>query len=119
MAKRMYIEEILRLLKDSKIRSYLSTVNSEEKESLILSESFRLNELKDSEPKSYKIIELEHEIEIMKKVYNPINFIMEKILNLNSNEFLKNQKNYFFIFLTIFFFLLLLLINFLKSKTNK
>ena len=119
MAKRMYVEESLRRLKDSKIRNFISSVNSEEKELLIQNESTKLNILKDSEPNSYKIIELEHEIEIMKKGYNPINFIMEKVLNLNSHEFLKNQKNYFFMFLTIFLLLLLFVTNFLKSKTNK
>ena len=118
IAKRMYIEEANRRLIDSQIRTFMSTLKNIDKEALIQQQYLKLNKLKDSNPNSYKIIESEHEIEIMKNGYNPINFIMEKVLNLNSYEFLKKQNNYFFIFLTIILFLVFFTANFLKTKTN-
>ncbi len=118
IAKKIYIEEANRRLIDSKIRDYMFSLNSEDRKNLIQEEYLKIKTLKISSPNSYKIIELEHEIEIMKKGYNPINFIMEKVLNLNSYEFLKNQMNYFFLFLTTILFLGLLLAKLIKPKSN-
>lgn len=118
IAKRIFIEEANRRLKDSKIRNFMSTLDNKDKELLIQEPFIEMSKLKETNPNSYKIIESEHEIEIMKNGYNPITFIMEKVLNLNSYDFLKNQNNYFFILITIILFLVFLTVSFLKSKTK-
>ena len=92
LAKRIYIEEVLIRLKDRKVRGYVWNLSANDKNILIEGIEIEIEQEKRGNPDSYKVLELEHERKIIEKGYNPITFIMEKVLGLDSPDSLKNQK---------------------------
>lgn len=114
-AKKVYIEEAFRRLIDSKIRKSTFALNDDEKTFLVNHLNAKKAKQENENPNSFLVKEIEYEIDVVNKGYNPINFTMEYLLNLNTNEFLKNQTKYFFIFLISLVFIITL---FLKRLNN-
>ena len=54
--------------------------------------------------------------EVIRKGYNPIQFIMERVFCLKSLNFLINQTNYFFIILSFFLFMVLILFKLINKN---
>lgn len=113
-AKLIAIQENLNILRANKIRNFVYNLDDYEKNRLIQKISDSINYYYQHNP--YKIPELKNQIEDIEKGYGIISFTMERILNLNSLEFLKNQKNYFFIILTITIYLIFLFVIILKKN---
>lgn len=119
LAERIYIEEEHRRLKDSKVRDYFYNLNSYKKNIVIEGIQTEIEQAKMNDPDSYKIEELEYEIKVIEEGYNPITFIMEKVLSLNSIDSLGNQKKYFFILLTIILFIIISIYKIYSKKVQK
>lgn len=112
LAKKIYLEELLRLQKDYNVREYIAS-NIDSKNDILNSIEKEIEQIKSKNPDSYKLIELEHSIKIIKTGYNPITYTMEKIFGFNSLDFLIYQKNYFFMILTSILFLILIMVKLL------
>ena len=110
-AKKVYIEEAFRRLVDSKIRKSTFGLNEEEKTFLVNNLNAKKAKQENENPNSYLVKEIEYEIDVVNKGYNPINFTMEYLLNLKTNEFLKNQTKYFFIILISLIFIITLFLK--------
>lgn len=108
IAKKVFLEECLRIMLDYRIRNAISSSDDKMKEYIILEKEIEINKIKETDLNSYKIIELEHEIKVIKNGYNFISFIMEKILKMDSIKILKNQSNYFYVIITMLVFVILI-----------
>ena len=107
VAERIFVEELNRMQMDCNLRKNMG----EDKEiinGLVQFYKDTINQIKSENPNSYKILEYEHQMEVVKKGYSPIQFFMEKILGLRSLDFLENQKNYFYMIITTILFLIVL-----------
>jgi hypothetical protein len=105
VAERIFVEELKRMQMDCNLRKNVGE-DIEIINGLIQFYKDTINQIKSENPNSYKILEFEHQIEVVKKGYSPIQFFMEKILGLRSLDFLENQKNYFYMIITsILFFI--------------
>lgn len=118
-ARKIYIEEAFQRLIDYKIRKSVFTLKDDEKTYILRDLEAKKAKIEINNRNSYLIKEIQHEIDVIKTGYNPINFIMEYLLNLESNEFLKNQAKYFYILLiTLIFTSLMLLKRLNKFKPD-
>ena len=98
-AKEIKKDEYINLLTSCKVREFVSNLDDSDKYLLIKSRKDTIQKYKDNN--SIKVKDLQIELDVINNGYNPISYIMEKIFNLTSIEFLEYQKNYFFLFLTI------------------
>jgi hypothetical protein len=114
-AEMLFIQQRLNMIKASRIRKFAYDLNDNEKTYFIQSFKDSILIQKSSNPK--RAIEIKNEVEIIENGYNPISYIMEKILGLNSLDFLEHQKSYFFIILTVIIYLGFL-IRFLLNKAK-
>jgi hypothetical protein len=107
VAERTFVEELKRMQIDCNLRKNID----EDKEiinGLVQFYKDTIHKIKSENPNSYKILEFEHQIEVVRKGYSPVQFIMEKILGLRSLDFLENQKNYFYMIFTTILFLIVI-----------
>ncbi|WP_060873884.1 hypothetical protein [Myroides odoratus] len=121
LAKKIYIEKKIKRKSDSQLRLYISTLNKADKEKLLLNLYGEVSTISEHDSESYKLILLKHDIDVIKAGYNPVNFLMEKVLKLNSPFYLQYQTNIFLIIITILLFICVLVMKvvFLIKTTNK
>ena len=116
VAERIYVTELNRMQIDCRLRE----VSNEDEKKIELVKFFKdtINQIKTIKPDSYEILEFQHQMEVVKNGYSPIQFFMERILGLRSLEFLINQKNYFYMIITTFLFLIGLGLNLFKNSKS-
>lgn len=117
VAEQIYVEKLNRMQMDCRLRE---VSNKDQKNINELVQFFKdtINQMKTVKPDSYEILEFQHQMDVVKKGYSPVQYLMEKILGLRTLEFLINQKNYFYIIITTILFFILLGINLFKGSKS-
>ena len=114
-AKEIKKDEYKKLLTSYRTREFISNLDESDKYLLINSRKDSIQKYKDNN--SIKVKDLQFEIEVIKNGYNPISYIMEKLLKLTTIEYLEYQKNYFFLILSILIMITYIIVK-LYSKNK-